>query len=395
MGRMVDAQPLQGAKHETNEVTGNLHYLLSLPQGHDKAKKWPVIVFMHGIGEVDPEGDNLNALTKHSLPRLVEDPMFDYPFIVISPQIPSDGWVNHAAEISAALDRIEQEFGGDPKREYLTGLSYGGVGTLSVGIALADRIAALMPVTPGGTVSNWDMRSKIGNKPIWFFNGLKDTEYNTNVTRSMDLEAGGGEPFYRYTYAFADEYHDVVPKDVLAKKRVFGSYENIGHDVWHAAYGVYCPTLDSQKTVQYDWLLSQSLDGSPFVDPRDPNANMGMSGSGAGGAAGAGGGGGGNPNVVNVSGSGGSANIGGGGSPSMTGNAGSAGSAMDPVGSGGSAAGAPPNNASTSDSAGCSLAAGHDARGLAHGAGWLGLIGLAALARKNRRRARANSVAAR
>ncbi|HXK18917.1 MAG TPA: hypothetical protein VNG33_13995, partial [Polyangiaceae bacterium] len=263
---------------------------MSLPKGYDKTKKWPVIVFMHGIGEVNAAGNMLNALTKHSLPRMVEDPMFEYPFIVISPQIDGNGWVTHATEIAAALDRVETEFGGDKNREYLTGLSYGGVGTLAVGIALADRIAALMPVTPGGSVSNWDMRSKIANKPIWFFNGLKDAEYQTNMTRSMDLEASGGAAFYKYTYAFTDEYKDIVPMAVLAQKHVFGSYENIGHDVWHAAYGVYCPTLDSQKTVQYDWLLQQSLDGSAFVDPRKPNTGMGgAGGSAAGGGAGAGG----------------------------------------------------------------------------------------------------------
>ncbi len=146
---------------------------------------------MHGIGEVNAQGNMLNALTKHSLPRVVEDPMFNYPFIVVSPQINNDGWVNHAAEIGAALDRVETEFGGDKNREYLTGLSYGGVGTLAVGIALADRIAALMPVTPGGSVANWDMRSKIANKPIWFFLGVKDNEYTANMTRSTELEASG------------------------------------------------------------------------------------------------------------------------------------------------------------------------------------------------------------
>jgi hypothetical protein len=250
-----------------------------------------------------------------------------------------------------------------------------------------------MPVTPGGSESNWDMRGKLASKPIWFFNGLKDAEYNTNVTRSMDLEAGGGEAFYRYTYAFADEYHDLVPKDVLAKKRVFGSYENIGHDVWHAAYGVYCPTLDSQKTVQYDWLLSQSLDGSPFVDPRDPNANMGTSGSGAGGAAGAGGSGG-NLSIGGVSGSGGIANIGGGGSTSMI-MAGNAGAATDPVGAGGSApSGVAPGSASTNDAGGCSMVAGHRARGFSCATGLLGLLGLAAFVRRRRRGGSVDSVAA-
>ena len=378
--RMVDAQPLAGTKQETDEATGNLHYLLSLPKGHDKTKKWPVVVFMHGIGEVNAAGDMLNLLTKHSLPRMVEDPMFKYPFIVISPQVNNDGWVNHAAEIGAALDRVETELGGDKNREYLTGLSYGGVGTLAVGIALADRIAALMPVTPGGNVSNWDMRSKIAQKPIWFFNGVKDAEYNTNMTRSMDLEASGGEAFFKYTYAFADEYKDIVPIDVLSKKHVFGSYENIGHDVWHAAYGVYCPTLDSQKTIQYDWLLKQSLDGSPFVDPRDPNAGMGGSGGGGGTSAG---GGGGSAGVGGSSGtaSGGATTAGAGGVPTSPG-----------AGAGGTAAtgtaGANPitsGNADSNESSGCSLAPAASKRA---GAVWLLVSAAAAVSVIRRRRAR-------
>lgn len=396
MERMVDAQPLAGQKHSTNETTGNLHYLLSLPKGYDKALqgKWPVLVFMHGIGEVNANASDatLGALTKHSLPRIVEDPKFDYPFIVISPQINNDGWVNHAAEIGAALDRVQSEFNGDPKRSYLTGLSYGGVGTLAVGIALADRIAALMPVTPGGSVSNWDMRSKIANKPIWFFLGVKDNEYVANQTRSTELEASGAEAFFKYTYAFADEYKDVVPKDALAKKHIFGSYENIGHDVWHAAYGVYCPTLDSQKTVQYDWLLQQSLDGSAFADPRDPNAGTGgLGGAGdvaAGGAAGIGGGAGSGEAGTTM------AQVGGGGSGGAPGSsagagmtlAGAAGTGMTPIN---------PGAGASNDSGGCSVAPGPLRKS---GTSWL-LLGLALAAirpaRARARRARARAPRAR
>jgi MYXO-CTERM domain-containing protein len=62
------------------------------------------------------------------------------------------------------------------------------------------------------------------------------------------------------------------------------------HDIWHAAYGNYCDVLTTYKTVQYDWLLKQSRDGSTFVDPRDPAGPAGgAGGTAAGGAAGAGG----------------------------------------------------------------------------------------------------------
>src|SRR6187402_722464 len=291
-GRMVDAQPLNGTKRSTMESTSGLNYLQYLPKQHDASKKWPVIVFMHGSGEINAAGNLLNNLTKHSLPRLVEDPTWDWPFIVVSPQIDNAGWLSHSAQIGAVLDKVVQSYGGDPNRIYLTGLSYGGVGTYAVGIALAERIAALMPVTPGGTVANWDQRAKITGKPIWLFVGTKDNEYAKNSSLVGELEQSGASPFFKYTYAFADEYKDVVPVDTLTSKHNFGSYTDIGHDVWHGTFGVYCPTLKSYKTTQFKWLLAQSLDGSAFVDPRGTGGTgggSGIAGSGGSGIAGSGG----------------------------------------------------------------------------------------------------------
>jgi MYXO-CTERM domain-containing protein len=233
-------------------------------------------------------------------------------------------------------------------------------------------------------VSWWFGRTRpVRNRELeWFFNGLKDAEYNANMTRSMDLEASGGEAFFKYTYAFADEYKDIVPIDALSKKHVFGSYENIGHDVWHAAYGVYCPTLDSQKTIQYDWLLKQSLDGSPFVDPRNPNAGTGGTsggGTSAGGSAGVGGAGGtaAGGTAPTTAGAGGvpttpGAGTGGrgGGGTASTGAAGS-----NPITSG---------SADSNDSGGCSTAPTTSKRG---GAGWLLVSAAVALSTIRRRRA--------
>jgi MYXO-CTERM domain-containing protein len=393
-GRMVDSQPLMGQKKQTVEKTGALNYLLYLPNGHDKTKKWPVIVFMHGSGENDAEGDNLNQLTKHSLPRLVEDPMWDYPFIVVSPQIGPGGWDLHAQEIAAVLDRIEMEFGGDPNREYLTGLSYGGVGTYTVGMALSTRIAALMPVTPGGTLAGWDQRTKIANLPIWLNVGTLDAEYQTNSTRVTELEASGAEPFFKYTYALADEYKDVVPKETLTKKHVFGSYTDIKHDVWHATYGVYCaPKLDAQKTTQFQWLLSQSKDGTPFVDPRDPNAGMGGAGGGAaGGSAGTGGAASGGAGGAATGGAAGSVAVGGaaaGTGPAQVGGSGGGGTGATLPTTGGSSAAttaagtgsAAPPSGTAEDSGSCAVTAPSSAR--ATGA-WLLLFAAIPLLRRRR-----------
>jgi MYXO-CTERM domain-containing protein len=270
-GRVVDAQPISGTMRQTMETLGTFKYLQYLPLGHDPAKKWPVIVFMHGSGEASDNG-SIMILTKHSLPRVVEDPSWNWPFIVVSPQIDkTSGWLSHANDVSAVLDKLISTYGGDPNRLYLTGLSYGGQGTWELGINLVSKWAALLPVVPGDAVpKNWDQRTAVINMPIWQFHGVLDTNYMANVTDSMQLEASGASKFFRYDYAFTDEYNDVVPKQALQERHVFGSYENIMHDVWYAAYGTFCttPAKEAPKTTQYLWLLEHSKDGSAYVDPR-------------------------------------------------------------------------------------------------------------------------------
>ena len=241
-----------------------------------------------------------------------------------------------------------------------------------------------MPVTPGGSVDNWAARSKIAGMPIWLFNGLKDNEYTTNSTRVMDLETtAGGSPFFKYTYAFPDEYKDIVPVQALTEKHVFGSYENIGHDVWHAAYGVYCPTLTSTKTTQFKWLLSQSRNGSAFIDPRGGSGGTGGS-AGAGGVAGNGGASGG----AGASGSSGTAgSAGSGGDAASGGAAGSAGGAVIPsAGSSGSTTSALPVVNSGENAPGCQCSAVGGAHSGTGGAAALAVLAIAAAFGTRRRR---------
>ena len=81
-------------------VTVKADYLLYLPPdyGKDQAKKWPVILFLHGSGE---RGTDLNLVKLHGPPKVVEQGM-DLPFIVVSPQCPADKWWEPATVVGAA-----------------------------------------------------------------------------------------------------------------------------------------------------------------------------------------------------------------------------------------------------------------------------------------------------
>ena len=63
-----------------------MKYLLYLPKDYDQKESWPLLLFLHGAGE---RGDNLELVKKHGPPKLIEAGK-DFPFIVVSPQCPSD-----------------------------------------------------------------------------------------------------------------------------------------------------------------------------------------------------------------------------------------------------------------------------------------------------------------
>lgn len=153
-----------------------LQYLLFLPKGYEPkgGKKWPLIFFLHGVGE---RGTNVWKVAIHGPPKhVVENP--DFPFIVVSPQCREDRtWAN--APLLALLDEVCRKYAVDTNRVYLTGLSMGGYGAWHLGLAYPERFAAMAPICGGGDlltpmVSNWDKPQALKSLAIWAFHGAKD-----------------------------------------------------------------------------------------------------------------------------------------------------------------------------------------------------------------------------
>ena len=204
---------------ESAEIKIQMHYLLHLPQsyGEDKAKKWPVIVFLHGSGE---RGTDLNLVKVHGPPKLVAKDS-DFPFIVVSPQCPAEQrWTPFV--LSGMLDSVIAKYAVDQERIYLTGLSMGGFGTWDWAVAEPHRFAALVPICGGGDPRT---ATKIMHIPAWVFHGAKDTGVPLKGSQDMvlALEKAGGKP-------------------------KFTVYPEAGHDSWTETYNN--PEL-------YKWLLEQ------------------------------------------------------------------------------------------------------------------------------------------
>ena len=162
-------------------------FLLYLPEGYqDKPDaKWPLLIFLHGAGE---RGNDLNRVKVHGPPKLVEKGK-KFPFVIVSPQCPRNQKWNKDI-LSILLDHAIKQYRVDTSRLYLTGLSMGGYGSWSLGLALCDRFAAIAPICGGGSFIDVFNASGAKGKAlrslgVWAFHGAKDTVVPISESEKM------------------------------------------------------------------------------------------------------------------------------------------------------------------------------------------------------------------
>ncbi len=199
--------------------TVSLRYLLFLPRdyGADPDKEWPLILFLHGMGE---RGDDLDLVRIHGIPKIVERQP-DFPFVAVSPQCPGETtWRDHHLILKGLLDAIVANYAVDTARIYLTGLSMGGYGTWSTAMTYPKLFAAIAPICGGGFT---EFVSELKEVPVWAFHGAEDEVVKLEMGQRMvdALRACGGN--VRFTV-----------------------YPGVGHDSWTETY-------DNPEL--YEWFL--------------------------------------------------------------------------------------------------------------------------------------------
>lgn len=178
------------SKRIVKNVKGN--YLLYLPEGYEKdtKKRWPLVMFLHGIGE---RGDDVSRVKSIGPPAMVAEGK-QFPFIMVSPQCPPDSWWGSETDVlTALLDEIEAKYRVDKNRVYLTGLSMGGYGTWALAAAQPKRFAAIAPICGGGDPKRAYLIKDI---PMWVFHGDKDSVVPLAQSQDMvnAVKAAGGKP---------------------------------------------------------------------------------------------------------------------------------------------------------------------------------------------------------
>src|SRR5919198_2771387 len=123
-------------------------YQVYVPSDYTPKKRWPVILFLHGIGE---RGDDGLRQTEVGIGRAIRLYAERFPSIVVFPQCRRDAAWPGEMEVQAlkALDQTVKEFRGDPQRLYLTGLSMGGYGAWAFAALHPGKFAAIVPICGG------------------------------------------------------------------------------------------------------------------------------------------------------------------------------------------------------------------------------------------------------
>jgi predicted peptidase len=160
-------------------------YAIWLPPGHASQPSWPAIVFLHGSGECGTDGVNQ---THVGLPAwLVKQPE-RWPFVVVMPQKPVEEqeWEEREDLVRATLAASIREFGVDPRRVALTGMSQGGHGAWYLGARDSSRWRALVAVCGYGRART--VAKRVLTLPVWAFHGLKDDLVDPNDARTIIAE---------------------------------------------------------------------------------------------------------------------------------------------------------------------------------------------------------------
>jgi len=184
-------------------------YRLFKPEARGSGKKYPLIVFLHGLG--GKGSDNVRQMTDQIVcPAVWALPgnQAKHPCFVLAPQSSGYGkfmcWSQDVMPVAKALiDKIVREEPIDPDRICVTGLSMGGFGTWSMIAAYPNFFAAAVPVCGRGDSSKAPLIVK-GRVSVWAFHGALDPTVKVSGSRAMirALKEAGGNP--RYT-----EYPDV------------------------------------------------------------------------------------------------------------------------------------------------------------------------------------------
>lgn len=219
-------------------------FLEGLPAGYltHPHKKYPLIIFIHGIGELGNGTTDLYKVAANSIPRLIKYGTFpanfvvdkhNYSFIVVSPQFKA--WPS-PADVNTMLNYAIAHYHIDTTKMYLAGLSMGGGVVEETGASTyGNRFAALVPMAGASYPTTQKAQVIVNNKlAMWAFHNNDD---------------GTVPPSYSINYV---SYINALSPLYPAKLTLWPTG---GHDCWSKASN---PDYRENGKDIYEFMLSYS-----------------------------------------------------------------------------------------------------------------------------------------
>jgi hypothetical protein len=221
--------------------TSVIGYLEYLPADYNSnSDKYPVVIFLHGIGERGPSTTDpavletsIAPITNLGPPKHVKNGT-QFPFILISPQLKNSYGTWPSWYVMEVINHVKTYLRIDERRIHVTGLSLGGGGAWVVAQDYPKLFASLSPVCGGYNSPSKACGIASEDLPTWAFHGDKDTI--VPISKSITM---------------VNAINACIP--VPSPLAIMTTYPGVAHDAWEKAYD---PSHTYHNPNVYDWIMS-------------------------------------------------------------------------------------------------------------------------------------------
>jgi len=237
-----------------------------LPPGYDPAgsQTYPLLIFLHGVGEIGNGGSDLSLVLVNGPPKLIDEGSFPvsftvngqtFSFIVLAPQFMD--WAQ-PDEIDSVINYAIGHYKVDTSRIYLTGLSMGGGSTWyypAAAEAYSRKLAAILVIAGAGELDPSAAQL------------IATTDLPVYATHNSGDDVV--DPSYTIGNVTLINSADNPPANPKAIDTIFNAE---GHDAWSGTYDPAFLNPGVGNLNVYQWMLQYSR-SAQTLSPAKRSAN--------------------------------------------------------------------------------------------------------------------------